>query len=157
MAKKASTSAPATRSSAKRRIRKIFGDIHEVIDLIVDDGELFAERIESTASSLLGLVGIAADPISSREHILLSRVFDHAWRAGENLDLAKIIGYVQSPPFDKIGVVSLEEFLPEKKRTEFAMLINNLLASPGFQSWLTGEALDIKRMLHAPDGKPRVG
>ena len=123
---------------------------------IVDDGELFAERIESTASSLLGLLGIAADPIGSREHILLSRVFDHAWRAGENLDLAKIIGYVQSPPFDKIGVVSLEEFLPEKKRTEFAMLINNLLASPGFQSWLTGEALDIKRMLHTPEGKPRV-
>ncbi len=123
---------------------------------IVDDGELFAERIESTASSLLGLLGVAADPIGSREHILLSRVFDHSWRAGEDLDLAKIIGYVQSPPFDKIGVVSLEEFMPEKKRTEFAMLINNLLASPGFQTWLTGEALDIKKMLHAPDGKPRV-
>ena len=78
---------------------------------IVDDGELFAERIESTASSLLGLLGVAVDPIGSREHILLSRVFDHSWRAGEDLDLAKIIGYVQSPPFDKIGVVSLEEFM----------------------------------------------
>lgn len=123
---------------------------------IVDDAELFAERIESTASSLLGLIGIAADPIGSREHILLSRVLDHAWRAGENLDLGKIIGYVQSPPFDKIGVVALDEFLPEKKRTEFAMLINNLLASPGFQTWLMGEALDIKKMLHAPDGRPRM-
>lgn len=123
---------------------------------IVDDGELFAERIESTASSLLGLVGLTADPINSREHILLSQVLDRSWRAGENLDLAKIIGYVQSPPFDKIGVVALDEFMPEKKRTEFAMMINNLLASPGFQTWLTGEALDIKRMLHAPDGRPRV-
>lgn len=123
---------------------------------IVDDGELFAERIESTASSLLGLVGLDADPINSREHILLSQVLDRAWRAGENLDLAKIIGCVQSPPFDKIGVVALDEFMPEKKRTEFAMKINNLLASPGFQTWLTGEALDIKRMLHTADGKPRM-
>jgi hypothetical protein len=123
---------------------------------IVDDGELFAERIESTASSLLGLVGVTADPINSREHILLSQVLERAWRAGENLDLEKIIGYVQSPPFDKIGVVALEEFMPEKKRTELAMMINNLLASPGFQTWLTGEALDIKRMLHSADGKPRV-
>lgn len=123
---------------------------------IVDDGELFAERIESTSSSLLGLLGITADPINCREHILLSRVLDHAWRAGENLDLAKIIGYVQSPPFDKIGIVALEEFLPEKKRSDFAMLINNLLASPGFQTWLSGESLDVKRLLHTPEGKPRV-
>lgn len=123
---------------------------------VLDDGELFAERIETTSSSLLGLLNIKADPVSSREHILLSRVLDHAWRAGENLDLAKIIGYVQAPPFDKIGVVALDEFFPEKKRSEFAMLINNLLASPGFQSWLTGEGLDIKRMLHTDGGKPRV-
>ena len=123
---------------------------------IVDDAELFAERIESTASSLLGLVGIAADPINSREHILLSQVLERAWRGKEDLDLEKIIGYVQSPPFDKIGVVALDEFLPEKKRTDFAMKLNNLLASPGFQTWLTGEALDIKTMLHAPDGRPRL-
>lgn len=123
---------------------------------IVDDGELFAERIESTASSIMGLLGMKADPINSREHILLSRVFDHAWRAGENLDLEKIIGYVQAPPFAKIGVIAVDEFFPEKKRSDFAMLINNLLASPGFQTWLTGEPLDIGRMLHTPDGKPRV-
>ncbi|HEX2748064.1 MAG TPA: DUF87 domain-containing protein [Verrucomicrobiales bacterium] len=123
---------------------------------IVDDAELFAERIETTSSSLLGLLGIKADPISSREHILLSHILEQAWRAGKNLDLAKIIGYVQAPPFEQIGVVGMEEFFPEKKRSEFAMLINNLLASPGFQTWLTGEALDIKKMLHTADGKPRV-
>jgi len=123
---------------------------------IVDDRELFAERIDSTASSLLGLLGVDADPINSKEHILLALVLEAAWRSGENLDLAKIIGYVQSPPFDKVGVIALDEFMTEKKRTEFAMTINNLLASPGFQTWLTGEALDVKRLLHAPDGRPRI-
>ncbi len=123
---------------------------------IVDDGELFAERIESTATSLLGLLDIEADNIGGREQILLSHVLENAWRAGEDLDLAKIIGYVQAPPFDTIGVVSVEEFFPEKKRSEFAMRVNSLLASPGFRTWLTGEPLDIKRMLHTEDGRPRV-
>ena len=123
---------------------------------IIDDHELFAERIETTASSILGLIGITADPINSREHILLSNIFDRAWRSGENLDLEKIINYVQTPPFGKVGALDLEAFYPEKKRSELAMGINNLLASPGFGTWLTGEALDIKRLLHTPEGKPRV-
>ena len=123
---------------------------------IIDDTELFSERIETTASSILGLIGITADPINSREHILLSNIFDRAWRAGENLDLEKIINYVQNPPFGKVGALDLESFYPEKKRSELAMGINNLLASPGFSTWLTGEALDIKRLLHTAEGKPRV-
>ena len=123
---------------------------------IIDDNELFSERIETTASSILGLIGITADPINSREHILLSNIFDRAWRGGENLDLEKIIKYVQTPPFGKVGALDLEAFYPEKKRNELAMGINNLLASPGFGTWLTGEALDIKRLLHTPEGKPRV-
>ena len=123
---------------------------------IIDDNELFSERIETTTSSILGLIGITADPINSREHILLSNIFDRAWRGGENLDLEKIINYVQTPPFGKVGALDLESFYPEKKRSELAMGINNLLASPGFSTWLTGEALDIKRLLHTPEGKPRV-
>lgn len=123
---------------------------------IIDDHELFSERIETTASSILGLIGITADPINSRDHILLSNIFDRSWRAGENLDLEKIINYILNPPFGKIGVIDLETFYPEKKRSELAMGINNLLASPGFGTWLTGEALDIKRLLHTPEGKPRV-
>ncbi len=123
---------------------------------IIDDNELFSERIETTTSSILGLIGITADPINSRDHILLSNIFNHSWRAGENLDLEKIINYVQTPPFAKVGALDLEAFYPEKKRSELAMGINNLLASPGFSTWLTGEALDIKRMLHTPEGKPRV-
>src|SRR5690606_15961717 len=47
---------------------------------IVDDSELFAERIEGTVSGLLGLLNITADPVNSREHILLSSIFGHAWR-----------------------------------------------------------------------------
>ena len=123
---------------------------------IIEDSEIYAERVESTASSILGMLGVDADPISSREHILLSRIFDHAWRKGENLDLEKIIGYIQAPPFSKIGVIAIDEFFTEKKRGDFALQVNNLIAAPGFQQWLQGVPLDIKKMMHTEEGKPRV-
>src|SRR5262245_33307004 len=114
------------------------------------------ERISAAVSGLLGLVGIAADPLKSREHILLCAIVDAAWGKGNALDLAGLIGAIQKPPFDKVGVFDVETFYPAKDRLELAMAINNLLASPGFGAWLEGEALDIQRLLFTPEGKPRV-
>ena len=123
---------------------------------VLDDAEALAERIESTVSSLLSLVGIAADPIQSSEHILLSNIFNHAWRADHGITLESLITHIQVPPFDKIGVMDLETVMPEKDRRALAMKMNNLLASPGFSTWLQGEPLDINHMLHTPEGKPRI-
>ncbi len=123
---------------------------------VVDDAELFGDRIESTVSSLLALVGVNADPLQSREHILLSNIFGARWRAGESLTLARLVHDIQTPPFGQVGVVDLESFLPEKKRVELAMSLNSLLAAPGFQTWLTGVPLDLKNILHTPEGKPRL-
>ncbi|HEY7754315.1 MAG TPA: DUF87 domain-containing protein [Steroidobacteraceae bacterium] len=114
------------------------------------------DRISATVAGLLGLVGIAADPLRSREHILLSAIVDAAWARGHALDLAGLIGAIQKPPFDKVGVFDLETFYPAKERLELAMAINNLLASPGFGVWLEGEPLDIQRLLFTPEGKPRI-
>ena len=123
---------------------------------VIDDAELLGDRVESTVSSILGLVGITADPIKSPEHILLSNILNHCWHANENLDLASIIEYVQKPPFTTIGVIAVDDFYAPKKRNELAMQINSLLASPGFATWLTGEPLHIKNMLYGPKGKPQI-
>ena len=123
---------------------------------IVEDNDLLRERITTTATSLLTLVGIAADPVQSREHILLSTIMDHAWRQGQDLDLATIIRQVQEPPVSKVGVLDIESFYPAKDRFGLVMALNNLLASPGFNSWLEGEALDIGQILYTKRGKPRV-
>ena len=123
---------------------------------IIDDSELFGERIESTVSSLLAMLGVDADPIQSREHILLSNIFAHCWRREESLTLASLVTFIQKPPFTQVGVVVLDEFYPEKSRFGLAMQMNNLLASPGFATWMEGEALDIQRMLYTPEGKPRI-
>ena len=76
--------------------------------------------------------------------------------SGNALDLAGLIGAIQKPPFDKVGVFDVETFYPAKDRLELAMAVNNLLASPGFGAWLEGEALDIQRLLFTPEGKPRI-
>ncbi len=123
---------------------------------ILDDAELLRERISTTVTSLLGLVGVEADPIKSREHILLSTILNHTWEAGQDLDLATLIQQIQTPPVAKIGVLDLDSFYPSKERFALAMQLNNLLAAPGFSAWLEGEALDVGQMLHSPGGKPRL-
>ncbi|MBY0247677.1 MAG: ATP-binding protein [Nitrospiraceae bacterium] len=120
-----------------------------------EDTELMRERISTTVTSLLGLLGIEADPIQSREHILMSTILDQTWRKEEDLDLATLIQAIQSPPVSKIGVMDVESFFPSKDRFVLAMKLNNLLAAPGFQAWLEGEALDIQSLLYTPAGKPR--
>lgn len=123
---------------------------------ILDDAESLSERIESTVSSLLSLVGNNADPLRDPEHILLSNIFASTWKAGHGITLETLVRHIQVPPFDKIGVMDLETVCPQKSRLDLAMKMNNLLASPGFSTWLEGEPLDIKRMLHTPEGKPRI-
>ena len=123
---------------------------------ILDEPELLGDRVENTVTSLLGLMGIEADPIQSQEHILFSQILIHAWRAEEDLTLPKLIQRVQEPPFKSIGVVPVESFMDEKKRFALAMQLNNLLASPGFQSWTQGMPLDVKRLMHDDTGKPQV-
>ena len=123
---------------------------------ILDDPEMLRERISTTVTSLLGFIGVEADPIKSREHILLSMILAHTWQAGQDLDLATLIQQIQTPPVTKIGVLDLDSFYPSKERFALAMQLNNLLASPGFSAWLEGEALDVGQMLHSPGGKPRL-
>lgn len=123
---------------------------------ILNDADLLRERINAAAAGLLALLGIDADPLQSREQILLATIFDVAWRAGEDLDLGTLIRQIGQPPFAKVGFMDLEGFFPAKDRTALAMKLNNLLASPGFSVWMQGEPLDIQRLLYTPEGKPRL-
>src|SRR6185369_14485264 len=107
-------------------------------------------------SGLLALLNRDANPINSRDHVLLSTIFEDAWRKGTALDMASLIAAVQKPPVEKVGAFDLETFYPAKERLQLAMAINNLLASPGFAAWLSGEPLDIQRLLFTAEGKPRI-
>lgn len=121
-----------------------------------EDLESLRDEIEGFVSSLLALIGIEGDPISNREHILLSNLIEHAWNKGQDLDLAKLLGQIQDPPIRKLGVIDIDSFFPPKDRVAFALKINGLLASPAFGTWMEGPPLDIDKMLYTEDGKPRA-
>ena len=121
-----------------------------------DDPAALRDRIAAVTSGLLGLLGIDADPLKSREHILIANIFDQSWSAGQTLDIPALIAAIQKPPFERVGVFDLESFFPAKDRTGLAMAVNNLLASPGFSAWMEGEPLDVQRLLFTAEGKPRI-
>ena len=121
-----------------------------------DDEELLRERVGTTVTSLLGLLGIDADPVRSREHILLSTILAKAWSEGRDLDLGSLIQEVQQPAFNRVGVMELDSFYSPRDRFELAMSLNNLLASPTFAEWMEGEPLDIASLLYTKDARPRV-
>ena len=123
---------------------------------ILEDTELLRERINTTVSGLLGLVGMEADPTRSREAIFLANVIQRAWQEGRDLDLGALIQEIQTPGVQRIGVMDVESFYPAKDRFALATAINGLLASPGFGAWLEGKPLDIQRIYYTPAGKPRV-
>ena len=120
-----------------------------------EHAEAVRERIAGTVAALLGLVGVKADPVRSREAILLSNIFEYFWKKNEDLDLAKLILSIQTPPVRQLGVFDVDTFYPQKDRFELAMAFNNLVASPSFQSWLQGEALDIDTLMYDAAGAPR--
>ncbi len=120
------------------------------------DAAILRERIAATVAGLLSLVGIDADPIKSREHILLSTLLEQAWSQGRDLDLKALIQGIQKPGVEHIGVLDLETFYPAKERLALAMSLNNLVAAPGFAAWMQGEPLDIQRLLFTDSGKPRI-
>ncbi|MCA9060005.1 MAG: ATP-binding protein, partial [Planctomycetaceae bacterium] len=123
---------------------------------VMNDPEAFRERIMAAVSGLLALLQIDADPIASREHILLSTILNHFWSAGSAVDMPTLIRSIQAPPFDKVGFLDLESFFPSADRFRLAMQRDNLLASPGFAAWAEGDPLDVASLLYTPEGKPRL-
>ncbi|MAS37756.1 MAG: hypothetical protein CL610_27415 [Anaerolineaceae bacterium] len=114
------------------------------------------ERINGTVTALLALIGLNVEPVKDREHVLLANIFEHAWQRGIDLTLEEIIRQVQQPPFEKLGAVGVDDFMSEKDRYKLAISLNNIIASPSFQSWIQGESLDIQNLLYQPNGRPRV-
>ena len=123
---------------------------------IMQDSDTFASYLISTVSSLLSLVGVEANPVESREYLLLAQLFNTAWMNDETLSLEDLIGKIINPPFKKIGVLPLETFYPQKDRFKFATKFNSIIASPTFKGWLEGNPIDIQQLLYDDEGKAKI-
>ncbi len=131
----------------------VIGSLDAPADL--GDPQAVAEEIDAYVSSLLNLLGIESDPMSSREHILLATIINASWAQGRALDMATLVASVQQPPMRKVGVLDLDAYYPPADRMKLAMRLNGLLAAPAFAPWMEGQRIDIDAMLHGPDGRPR--
>ena len=122
----------------------------------LEDEDTLSSLINTTVSSLLALISLDGDSLNSKEHLLLSNILHHFWMKEVSLSLEDLIGYVASPPFLKLGVLSLKTFYAQKERMKLAMLLNGVISSVTFSSWLQGEALDIQNMLYDENGKAKI-
>ncbi|MEE9326201.1 MAG: DUF87 domain-containing protein [Cocleimonas sp.] len=123
---------------------------------ILEDSDSFSSFINTTVSSLLSLIGIEADPVESKEYILLAQLITRSWLDNNDLSLEDLIGQIISPPFKKIGVLPLEAFYSQTDRFKFATKFNAIIASPTFKAWLEGETLDIQKLLYDDNGKAKI-
>ncbi len=145
-----------TPGSVLARPLAVFGSLSAPDPRDLADRETLRDRIEATVSSLLALLGMTADPLQSREHILLAQLLDSAWVEGRDLNLPELLRLVQRPPFTRVGALELETFFPERDRFALAMRLNHLLAAPGFEVWLQGEPLAFDSLLWDETGRPRL-
>lgn len=113
-----------------------------------------SELVGGLVGALLALVKIDADPLQSKEYILLANILAKSWDQGVALDLPRLVKQVAEPPFSKLGVFELDDFFPDRKRKALAMQLNGLIASPSFQAWLTGVPLDVDQLLARESGAP---
>ncbi len=134
----------------------ILSSLEKPNDAILEDSDAFASYLGSTVASLLALVNIEANPLESKEYILLAQIIKHAWQNGKDLSIESLVGAIMQPSFKKIGVMSLESFYPQSERFALANRFNAVIASPSFLGWLSGESLDIQKLLYDKDGKARV-
>ena len=123
---------------------------------VMEDSDTFTSYLKSTTVSLLSLIGIVADPLDSKEYILLAQIITKAWLADEDITIESLIGKIISPSFKKIGVLPLNDFYGKDERFKLATKFNSLLASPSFSLWLKGDNLDIQNLLYDENGKAKI-
>ncbi len=114
------------------------------------------EKINAVTTALLALIGISAEPVKDVEHVLIANIFEYNWSRGISLTLHDLIAQVQKPPFTQLGSLPVDQAISERVRSKLAMVLNNIIAAPSFQSWMNGESMDIERLMYQPNGRPRV-
>jgi hypothetical protein len=113
------------------------GDLWEV------DEESARDATSAAVSLLLRMIGREADPTRGREHVLLSLLAERRLRAGRGARLEALLEDLREPPIDRVGALSVDEFLSAKERAALAQELNALVASPTFAGWREGAPLDV--------------
>ena len=121
----------------------------------ISDEEIFSNYINSLAASVLSLIGMSSEDMSSKEQLLISTIFESKFKEQKDISIEELINFIANPPFKKIGVFDVDTFYPSSERLKLAMKINALIASPSFKGWTQGVRLEISKMLFDENGKAK--
>jgi hypothetical protein len=104
-------------------------------------------HITQSVSALLALAGVDSAAEQAREHVLLTAIFESAWRVGLPLDIGLLIRMIQDPPVARIGTFDMNVFYPKPDRAALVLALSNLAAGTSFGAWQTGDPLDVAALL----------
>lgn len=130
----------------------VLSPLEQRSELWETDEEAARESLSAAISLLLRMVQREADPTRGREHVLLSHLAERRLRAGRRASLEDLLVDLREPPIERVGALSVDEFLPPKERAELSQDLNALVASPTFATWRQGAPLDVGAWM-AGDGE----
>ena len=123
---------------------------------VLDDEEDRRDQVDAVVAALLGLLRIDADPVRSREYMLLFALVEGAWMKDQSLTLSTLIAQVLNPPIAQMGALPVDTVYPPNDREKLMLALNGLMASPPFEAWRQGEPVDIDSWIRGKEGKPRL-
>ena len=134
----------------------LLGSLQAPPPAIREDPDAWREMVAGTVSGLLALMGVEADPVRSPEHLVMQRILEEAWSAGETLDMEQLVLRIVDPPFKKVGVFPVDRFWKPDKRMDLAMALNGVVSAPAFGAWTKGAQLDAQALVRGDGGKVPV-
>ncbi len=122
--------------------------------IMANEPSLALDLLELKASNLLRLAGYGEE--STVQRSLITKILEEEWKTGHELTLEKLIELVTSPPFDKLGMLPLDDAIGRRDRTELSRRLNVLVTDAGAKAWFIGEPPDFDRWFHKSQGRTPI-
>jgi hypothetical protein len=122
--------------------------------LMAGEPSLALDLLELKASNLLRLAGYGEE--STVQRSLITRILEEEWKMGHELTLEKLIELVTSPPFEKLGMLPLDDAIGHRDRMELSRRLNVLITDAGAKAWFIGEPPDFDRWFHKSRGRTPI-
>lgn len=131
----------------------------DIDTLFAEDPDTASVMVTSMAEALVRRVIPSGQ--RDRETDFVTAIIEHAWRNGTDLTgengLGQLVSMILEPPFSTIGVLSIDDHIPEKRRQKLAQAVNGQLVGAA-ANWVRGEEMSIDKLVGANrlDGKTQI-
>lgn len=115
----------------------------EFARLMASEPGLALDMLDLKASNLLRLAGYGEE--SKVQRSLITQILEGEWRDTRELTLERLIELVTNPPFDKLGILPLDEAIGRRDRIELGRRLNVLVTDAGAKAWFIGEPPDFDK------------